>query len=133
MSFPFEFDDDEEELVNQEREYVEYEVDFENGKLTGNKLYGLDAIRQWAYMALNTVRYQHIVKSWDYGCEVEELIGKGYSSEHVESELTRMIYDCLIMHAAIDDINVCDYMYGSDTIRCTVVIKTNMGEVSVDV
>ena len=56
MSFPFEFDDDEEELVNQEREYVEYEVDFENGKLTGNKLYGLDAIRQWAYMALKIGR-----------------------------------------------------------------------------
>jgi hypothetical protein len=41
----------------------------------GGHIDGADAIRQMAYFTLNSERYKHIIYSWNYGVEFEDLIG----------------------------------------------------------
>lgn len=53
----------------------------------------LDAVRQAIYKILNTERYQYIIYSWDYGIQLEDLIG--YPVDYCCSELKRRITDAV--------------------------------------
>ena len=69
--FPFDIDEGEEILTDEEDEveYKEYGIDFETGQLTGKVVTGIEAVRVWAYLALNTAKYRFEQYSWDYGNE----------------------------------------------------------------
>ena len=63
--------------------YKECAWDFVNDKaifVDGSPkiVYKNEAIKVWIYKAIKTNRYQHEIYSWDYGCEIESLIGKGF-------------------------------------------------------
>lgn len=51
-----------------------YLVDLDKGMIRG-QCDGLEAIRQFVLLALNTERYRYEIYSWRYGIELEELIG----------------------------------------------------------
>lgn len=63
-------DEDAEDIIEPS---TTYRIDFESGRLTNEKINGLDAIRQFVYMALRTERYSHAVYSHDVGCEFKKL------------------------------------------------------------
>ena len=78
-------DEDEEDIVEPS---TTYRIDFESGRLTNEKINGLDAIRQFVYMALRTERYSHAVYSHDVGCEVQEAVSDEESTdEYKEMEI----------------------------------------------
>ena len=52
---------------------------------------GNEAIQVWCYKALKTERFLYPIYSWDFGSELNELIGKPYSKELVKSEVIRYI------------------------------------------
>jgi len=54
---------------------------------------GLDAVKQTIFIILNTERYQCPIYSWDYGVELDDLIGKPIS--YVSSEIQRRVKDAL--------------------------------------
>ena len=37
---------------------------------------GLEAVKSWAWRAIQTARYRYSSFSWDYGCELENLVGQ---------------------------------------------------------
>lgn len=39
---------------------------------------GLEAVRGWAWRAVDTARYRFSVFSWSFGCELETLVGQPY-------------------------------------------------------
>ena len=49
----------------------EFEIDFATGQLTGRIVEGLDAIKVWIWLALQTPRYRYPIYTWDYGNEFE--------------------------------------------------------------
>lgn len=55
--------------------HKEYQFDFKHGRLTGKKVSDKEALKVWIYKALHTSRYKHIIYSWDYGQDLEEIIG----------------------------------------------------------
>lgn len=83
----------------------EYEVDFETGQLTGRIVEGKEAVKVWIWFALQTPRYRHYIYSWDYGSEFEELIGQRYTEEYIDSEVQRMINDCLLVNKNIQSVS----------------------------
>lgn len=115
MAFPFETSEETEENLNIP---AEYGIDFETGRLTGGKVTGLEAIKVWVYMALRIPRYRNIIYSWDFGNELEDLIGKGYSHEYLESEIPRMITECLLINPYINE--VMDFTVKSENDKLTV-------------
>lgn len=54
---------------------------------------GLEAIKQAVYIMLNIERYQYIIYSFDFGVELQDLIGEPI--DYIEAELERRIADCL--------------------------------------
>lgn len=83
----------------------ECEIDFRTGQLTGKIVEGVEAIKVWIWLALQTPRYRYYVYSWDYGSEFENLIGQGYSEEYIETEARRMTEDCLLINEDIQSIS----------------------------
>ncbi|CUB18261.1 hypothetical protein BN2127_JRS3_01469 [Bacillus safensis] len=95
-------DEDEDEVVEPS---TTYRIDFESGRLTNEKINGLDAIRQFVYMALRTERYSHAVYSHDVGCEVQEAVSDEESTdEYKEMEIPRLIEEALLVDERIESV-----------------------------
>ncbi|MCU0155681.1 DUF2634 domain-containing protein [Bacillus safensis] len=95
-------DKDEEDVVEPS---TTYQIDFESGRLTNEKISGLDAIRQFVYMALRTERYSHAVYSHDVGCEVQEAMSDEESTdEYKEMEIPRLIEEALLVDERIESV-----------------------------
>ncbi|WP_181891680.1 DUF2634 domain-containing protein [Bacillus altitudinis] len=95
-------DEDAEDVVEPS---TTYRIDFESGRLTNEKISGLDAIRQFVYMALRTERYSHAVYSHDVGCEVQEAVSDEESTdEYKEMEIPRLIEEALLVDERIESV-----------------------------
>lgn len=84
---------------------VEYEIDFKTGQLTGRMVEGLEAIKIWIWLALQTPRYRYYIYTWDYGNEFEDLLGSGFTEEYIATEAQRMTEDCLLINDNIQSIS----------------------------
>lgn len=111
----------------------EYELDFETGQLTGRIVEGIAAVKIWIWMALKTTRFRHAMFSWDYGTEIESLIGQGYSEEHVETEVFRMVSETLRVNKYITDITNFSATVTDDQLEISFIVNTLYGEVVTNV
>lgn len=132
MSFPF---DSEEEIEYEDALQIpkEYEIDFETGRFTGRILEGVEAIKAWVYLALRTNRYQNVIQSWDYGSELEELIGQSYTEDYLEIEAKRMVEECLLINENITEITEFSISVENDKLSISFTVITPFGEVDINV
>ena len=63
------------EFEVEEEPSKNYRMDIYGETICG-KIDGLEAMKQVIYKILNTERYQHIIYSWNYGVELEDLYGR---------------------------------------------------------
>lgn len=124
--FPAYIEDEEttEELTEELETPREFGIDFSTGQLTGTIVEGVEAIKVWIYLALKIARYRYFICSWQYGNEIEDLYGQGYSTEHLESEISRMVEECLLENEYIDTVTVDDMVYTVGKIRAKVTVTT---------
>ena len=59
---------------------------------------GKEAVKVWIWNALKTVRKRYKIYTWNYGNDVEELIGSPYSYELKKEEASRYIKECLTIN-----------------------------------
>ena len=94
---------------------------------------GLEAVKSWAWRAIQTARYRYSSFSWDYGCELESLVGQPYRADTRLSEAVRYVREAL---------TVCPYITGAaaevvdfdgSTLRMRVSLTTVYGEASIHV
>ena len=124
--FPAYIEDEEieEELTEELETPREFGVDFTTGQLTGIIVEGVEAIKVWIYFALQIARYRYFICSWEYGNEIEDLYGKGYSAEHLESEISRMIEECLLENEYIERVVVENTEYKLGKLKAKVTVTT---------
>lgn len=101
----------------------EYEIDFKTGQLTGRIVEGLEAIKIWIWLVLQTPRYRYYIYTWDYGNEFDDLIGQGYSEEHITAEAQRMTEDCLLVNEDIQ--SIFDFSVDMENDQLSVSFTTN--------
>lgn len=80
-----------------------YALDIENNRIRGT-VDGLDSVRQAVYLMLNTERYRYLIHSWNYGVELQNLIGQDPS--YAYPEIKRCIQEALLQDdriTAVDD------------------------------
>jgi hypothetical protein len=132
MAFPFETEDETavEETVKIPREYG---IDFATGELTGKIVEGNEAIKVWMWNTIHTPRYRYNIFSWDYGDEIEDLIGQGYSQEYIEIEAKRMVEDCLLLNENITGIDDFEVSQENDKLSVSFIASTLFGEVDMSV
>lgn len=123
---------EDEEILDELEEAVgtprEFGLDFNTGQLTGEIVEGIEAVKVWCYLALRVARYHFFICSWDYGSELEDLYGQGYSAEHIESEAARMIEECLLENDYIESVEISDATYKAGRFSATITIETIYGE-----
>ena len=94
---------------------------------------GNNAIKVWIYKAIKTVRYQHSIYSWDYGCEINSLIGQKYTKGVTKSEAGRYIKESLLINPYITSIDVIDTVFKDSTLYANIKITTIYGDMEVNI
>jgi hypothetical protein len=133
MIFPFETDLEETKQEDVPLVPREYGIDFSTGQLTGQIVTGRNAVMCWIWMALQTQRYRHLIYSWDYGQEYEDLIGKGYSRAYMESEIESMTEEALLVNPYITGLEDFTCEAAGDVVTASFTVTTKFGEVNIDV
>lgn len=98
-------------------------------KITGNRIQGytdgLEALKQAIYKVLNTERYEYPIYSFNYGIELENLIGK--DPIYVQIELKRRIRECLLRDDRITEVGNFKFEVNGDEIKCTFDVHSIFG------
>lgn len=140
--FPFFTDEDSDNLdledaivdtEDEEKPYKEYELDPKTGRLTGRIIEGTDAIVVWAILTLKADRYNHSVYSWDYGEEFSAMIGNSYEPDLLQSEVERMVEECLVVNEHITGIKDLQVEQVNDRLHILFTIITDQGDAEVDI
>ena len=133
--FPYDIEEDEEVLLEDEEEAEpkEYEIDFETGQLTGRIVTGLEAILVWAWLALNTAKYRYIQYSWDYGHELDTLVGQRLDAEYMETSVQTMLEECLLLNEHITGVEILGFNIEENKVAGKIKIITDYGEGELDV
>lgn len=92
---------------------------------------GIEALRVWIYKAIKTARFQHEIYSWDYGCEITNLIGKGFTKSLIVSEVKRYIEEALMINEYIEEVHSIEVDLIDDRLNVSVGVDTHYGEVQV--
>ena len=113
--------------------YKEYEYDFNTNTLTGKLLKGKEALKMWVYKALLTSRYTYPIYSWDYGQDLDELIGQGYETDYIKSEVERRVQECLMINEHIKGCHSFEINLINDSLQISFTVDTSFGEVNINV
>ncbi len=99
-------------------------------KITGNRIQGytdgLEALKQAIYKVLNTERYEYPIYSFNYGIELESLIGK--DKTYVQIELKRRIRECLLRDDRITEVDNFRFESNGDSLQCTFDVHSIFGD-----
>lgn len=114
----------------------EYAWDFEkmDFKYKNGKMYlveGNDAIEIWLWKLFKTHRFRDLIFSWDYGNELEELVGKGYTPGLLNSEAERYVREAIEYNLPgyVIDVENMEVLFIDDTLSVTATAITPYGEV----
>ena len=102
-------------------------------KMVGNRIQGytdgLEALKQAIYKVLNTERYEYPIYSFNYGIELESLLGK--DPIYVQIELKRRIRECLLQDDRITEVDIFRFEMAGDTIKCNFDVHSIFGNLMV--
>lgn len=116
--------------------YRDVQMDYETGRPVwagGGPVFvtGLEAVRGWAWRAVDTARYRFSVFSWSYGCELEELVGQPYQESTKRSEAERYVREALLVSPYIRDAQVTGVSFEGSALHITADMDTVYGKGSV--
>ena len=78
-----------------------YKVDFDTGRVAGY-VDETEAMKQAIFKILSTERFLYLIYSWNYGIELDAVVGKSY--QVFESEIKRVITEALLADSRITDV-----------------------------
>lgn len=123
-------DDILEDLEQREEPSLTYQLDMESYRIT-SYCDGIEAIKQAIYKILNTERYEYPIYSWDYGIELEELLGEPTS--YVIPELERRITEALMQDERILEVSDFEFdMPKKNIITVTFLVETDLGTIQIE-
>nr|WP_254114531.1 DUF2634 domain-containing protein [Bacillus safensis] len=110
-----------------------YRIDFETGRLTGETISGIEAIRQFIYMTLRTERYAHPIYSHDIGTEIQELLTDTEATdEYKEMEIPRLLEEALLVDERIDHIEELEVTKQNASFHVKLAIVTDEGTLEIE-
>lgn len=87
-----------------------------------------DAWGEWCVKALCSERYKYLIYSDNYGEEIDTLLGKSYPRKVVESEIRRMVKDCLMVDKRTASVDNFQFTWIDDGIMFSCDVKNTIGE-----
>lgn len=93
---------------------------------------GKEAVLVWAWKALHVQKYIYPIYSWNYGCQLESLIGQTVSEELKQSEAMRYVRQTLTENPYITDVKEVSVSFTNDVLSISCILNTRYGEVKVN-
>lgn len=78
-----------------------FKIDFDAGRV-GGFCDETEAMKQAIYKILQTERFEYLIYSWNYGIELNAVVGKSY--QVFTSEIKRVIREALLADSRITDV-----------------------------
>ncbi|MDN0189884.1 MULTISPECIES: DUF2634 domain-containing protein [unclassified Bacillus (in: firmicutes)] len=131
LSPEIEFED-----IEDDSEVIEtsqtYKIDFENGRITNEKITGLEAIRQFVYLSLHTERYAYSVYSHDIGNELQEVLADNETTDaYKKMEIPRLIEEALIYDDRISAVTDFEIEKQGESFRVSFTVETDEGTLEI--
>lgn len=103
-----------------------YKLCPESGTI-GGLIDELDAMEQAVFKILSTERFEYPLYSWNYGIELDELIGEPVT--FVLPELERRITEALMQDERITTIDTFEYEISGGTVLVSFTVNTIFGDI----
>jgi len=117
-------------IVVEKQPSLSYKIKLEKERIE-RTVDGLEAVKQMIYKTLMTDRYKFEIYDWNYGVELDDLIGR--PKEFVKAELPRRIEDALIVDDRVDEVTGFEFTDIDKTaLAVKFTVKTNAGDVPFD-
>ncbi|WP_291563731.1 MULTISPECIES: DUF2634 domain-containing protein [unclassified Clostridium] len=87
---------------------------------------GKEALKQSIQLILNTERYEYLIYSWNYGSELNGLIGQ--QKDIAESEFRRRIREALSQDDRINNVDNFIFRYDKDGVEVSFTVFSIYGE-----
>ena len=102
-----------------------WKLDFENKRIT-QMIDGLEAVKQAAFVILETERFRYLIYSFNFGSELQGLIGK--SPLLVRSEIQRLVREALLQDDRITDVRDFTIETNGDSITASFTVVSIFGD-----
>lgn len=90
----------------------------------------IESLKQFIYKLLSTEKYNYPIYSFNYGIELENLLGKEY--DYIKIELKRRIEDCLLADERINSVSNFQFTRGDDSLYVTFDVESIYGSTSIN-
>lgn len=104
-------------------------IDFEKGRISGF-IDEKEAVKQAIMLILNTERYKFLIYSWNYGAELEELIGT--HPDIVEDEVERLISEALLQDDRITAVYDFEFSRNRDALLVNFKVDSIYGDIGIE-
>ncbi len=107
-----------------------YKIDFSSGRV-GGFIDETDAMKQAIIKILQSERFLYLIYSWNYGIEMNAIIGKSY--QVIASEIKRIIREALLEDKRITDVyDISAEQIDKRTLSVRLTASTVFGEVNIE-
>lgn len=107
-----------------------YKIDFSSGRV-GGFIDETDAMKQAIIKILQSERFSYLIYSWNYGIEMNAIVGKSY--QVIASEIKRILREALLEDRRITDVYDVSYkQIDKRTLSVEFTASTVFGEVSIE-
>ncbi|UGW84606.1 DUF2634 domain-containing protein [Bacillus velezensis] len=132
LSPEIEFDD-----IEDDSEVIEtsqtYKIDFENGRITNERITGLEAIKQFVYLSLHTERYAYSVFSHDIGNELQDILADNELTDaYKKMEIPRLIEEALIYDDRVSSVSDFEIEKQGDSFHISFTVETDEGTLEIE-
>lgn len=107
-----------------------YQLDLEKKRLGRRMCDSVEAMNQAIFIMLSVERFDYKIHSYDYGVELEELIGKRRS--YVEADIERRLREALIQDDRVKGIRDFSYVFDRGQIDVEFTVDTIFGSVQIE-
>ncbi|EGT4624338.1 TPA: DUF2634 domain-containing protein [Clostridioides difficile] len=90
----------------------------------------VEALKQTIFLILNTERYRHLIYSWNYGVELNDLIGEPIS--FVIPELERRIKEALIQDDRVENVDNFEFQNVKGKVHCKFTVYSKYGNIKAE-
>lgn len=92
-----------------------------------------EAIKIWVYKALKTERFRYKIYSWNFGSEIDSLIGQSYTPNLTKAECIRYIEECLLINPYIKSVSEVEVSFSEGRLAVTGTLETIYGTTELEV
>lgn len=115
-------------VIVTEQQSNTFRIRYENDYKIIGMCDDIEAMKQAIFKIINTERYKYLIYDWNYGIELEDLIGQ--SIPYVYAQIELRIREALLADTRIKEVKNFEFSNDGGSVLCTFTAVTIYGEIN---